>query len=369
MKNRLKLILLSLAFSTKGFAQDFSNYYNYLLNPVNINSALVGAENKLEMSLNSRYMLTGIDESPRNIAFTVNSAIKGSHGVGARIISDSRGVFNTTRVDAMYAQGFDLNKEMNLRFGLSVGILKRDINTSTFDATSSVFDVSDPTINSNNFNNLKFVAGLGALYTYKNFELGLSSPQLIENASSISEHIASSLGYRYKIENTTWTLQPVVYYQNYKNSPNLLDALLKANWNNRVNLMAGYSNNNRIKGGLGINLKTLGFSYLYEHATGDLKTLSLSTHEVMLSLSILPKKTNALVTENELDKLLGYIANVLQDDQQYTKESLKKEIEKIQKQLDEIVKNNSDKNSEEVAKKLELIEGQIDALISKYNTK
>jgi type IX secretion system PorP/SprF family membrane protein len=369
MNNIYKIMFLLLIGTKSIFAQDFSNYYSYLLNPVNINSALAGAEDKLDMSLNSRYMLTGIEGSPRNIAFNVHSAVKGNHGVGAKIISDSRGVFNTTRVDAMYAQGFDLNKDMNLRFGFTVGVLKRSINMSNYDANNSIYDASDPTISSNNFNDLKFAAGFGCNYTWKNLQVGFTSPQLIEGSNNISEHLLGSVSYNYLIADSKWGVKPMLYYQNYKNSPNVLDALVKTSYDDRFNVILGYSNNNRIKGGAGINLKTVGVNYLYEYATSNLNALSISTHEIMLNFSVLPKEKSALATEKELDALLNYITSVVKDDQQHSKSSLKKEIDKIQKQLDEIIKNNSDKDSEDVAKKLELIEAQIYALISKYNTK
>ncbi len=366
---KIKLVIAIIVLSGNiVLGQDFSSFYSYVLNKGNINPAFTGNTNSVDGVLNSRSQFTGVSGSPKNIMFGVSAPVFANQGAGFKVINDSRGVFDVTRADFSYSHKVSFNDDVSLRFGLSVGILNRKINVNNLESQSSLFDSSDPTVNNSTFNYSRFVSGFGLLMKAKDFEIGFSAPHIIESATDINQYLVGMVSYDYSIEDTKWGVQPTLIYQNIPVTQNIVDVLVKGTWNDKISLIMGYANNNRIKGGMGLNLNGFGVSYLYEHSTGDLRRISGSTHEIMLSVSVKrqPKRFGTLKLEKDLDEIITYIADLVKNDANHGKDFIGSEIDRIHAQLNEILDENTDKNAGKVAEKLQRVEEQINLLIEKY---
>lgn len=349
-------------------AQDFSSFYSYMLNRVNINSALVGSTNSVVALMDYRSQYNGIPGGPRNLMFCLHSPIGINQGAGLKVIQDSRGAFSVTRADAMYSHRVQLADSISIRFGLSVGFISRQLNTNGIGVGSNMFDLSDPTLSGSNYNYTRFISGFGMVLNLKQLEIGFSAPQIIQNSESIGQYLVGTLAYKYKFVNSKWDVQPFAIYQNLPVTKKLLDVAVRASWDSKLILMGGYANNNTLKASVGIQMSGFGVSYLYEHPTGYRKNLSNGTHEILLSVSIKrnPKRLTAVKMEKDLNAIMNYMNELMRDDANYSKDYIKSELERINKQLNEIMAENSEKNAGKVADKLDKIEEQINYLISKY---
>lgn len=365
MKSIYTIILVAVL-SIKGQAQEFSSFYSYLLNRVNVNSAYTGNNEDIQGVLNSRSQFTGVPGSPRNIMLAIHGPMFINQGVGLKVINDTRGVFDVTRVDGSYSHQFDMNEHTSLRLGMSVGFLSSKVNLSGLDNADEIMASGDPTLTSSGLNYTHFVSGFGMLFKHDGFELGFAAPHIIENGSEISQFLVSSFAYKYQIENSKWSLSPNIIYQNIPVTNNVLDGYLKTTWDNKVSVIVGVANNNRLKAGAGFDLKGFGLNYIYEQSTGDLKNLSNATHEIMMTISIQRKvkRLGSAQMEEDLDNLISKISEMADGD--YEKEFLREQIKVVHAELNKILEENTEKNVEKVAGKLDKIEEKINYLIKKY---
>lgn len=370
MKNIKSIVIggLSLLGGLSSQAQDFGSFYSYMLNPFNINSAYSGDGDRIVANLNSRSQFTGVEGAPSNIMFGLHAPVFTDQGVGLKMISDTRGVFEVTRIDGMYSQRFNIDEETSIRFGLSVGLLNRSLDASNISGDAQQQVLADPTLSSGAFNSTHFVAGFGVLGNWKSLEIGMSAPHVIENASGFNQHLVFSLGYDYAIENTKWTVKPWAMYQNLPVTTNIFDVAVKGTWNDKVMTQLAYANNNRLKMALGFDLKGFGVAYMYEQQFGELKSLSNGAHEIMVTISIGRKTKRLGVTqlENDLDAMLEYIKSLQETDANHGKAFIISEVKKLHEQLNVLLDENTEKNAGKVSEKLIQIEEQIDLLIEKY---
>jgi type IX secretion system PorP/SprF family membrane protein len=367
-KQTLVLFILLLALTTSLLGQEFSGFYSYVLNPANINPAYIGKTDKVQGVLVSRSQYADVIGSPKNIMAGISGPVFMNQAAGLRVINDIQGAFNLTRADFTYAQKFYMHDDSYIRFGLSMGLLNRTINVSDIQTNTDLFDEDDPTLNGDGYNFNRFVAGFGMLYEIDHLEIGFSAPHIVENANSINSFLVGMASYDYEI-NSDWAVKPTVIYQNIPNSKNKVDILAKGIWKQKISVILGYTNTSRLKGGLGVDLSGFGVSYLYGMTTGDLKSLSASTNELMITIAIQrkAKRFSSSKMDEELDHLIEYTTDLLEIGDKYGKDFITEEIEKIYVQLDEVIEENTNKNNDKLAFKIQKVEHQIMALVKKYN--
>lgn len=358
------LFLLTISVFVQG--QELSNYYSYLMNPINLNTAYTGSEEKITGILNSRTQWVGVDGAPRNLMFGLHGPIFKNQGMGVRLISDSRGSFQTLRSDFMYSHRFAINEKLSFRMGLSAGVVNRRIGVNT--EQQGLLDNTDPSLYSDNYNHTNFVSGFGLLANWKGLQLGFSAPHMIENDAIINQHLVGIASYCYAFGESKWEVQPILIYQNLPVIKNQLDMTVKGIWAKKVWAQATYKTNGAFAGAVGFNLKGFGIGYLYEQNAQPLQTVSQGTHEIALTFSIThkPKSFGSLRTEKELDGMIDYVNKLLYDEKTYGKEFILSEIERIYEQLNKLTEKNSHANAAEVKHRLDIIEEQVKGLIERY---
>jgi len=367
MKSRILIFILILVQYSVS-AQDFSSFYSYMLNRVNINPALAGNSTNIVGIMDYRSQYNGIPGGPRNLMFALHSPISVNQGAGVKVIQDTRGAFGVTRVDGMYSHRFFLSDSFSVRFGLSVGMISRHLNTSSIAATSNMFDLSDPTLSSPVYNYTRFISGFGMLVNYKQLEVGFSAPQIIENSNSIGQYLVGTLSYTYSLASSKIDLQPFMIYQNLPVTKNMLDVAMKVTWDKKVNFIGGYATNQTIKASAGLEFNGFGVAYMYEHPTGYRKELSNGTHEIMLTVSIhkKSKKASAVKMEKDLNSMIKYLDGLIEEDTNYTQGYIRSEIENITEQLNTMADENSEEAVQKMSGKMDKIHWQISILKSKY---
>tara|TARA_B100001109_G_scaffold255893_1_gene262586 strand:- start:1399 stop:2514 length:1116 start_codon:yes stop_codon:yes gene_type:complete len=369
MKNSIRLIGFFAIFTCLQLqAQEMANgYYNYILNPFNLNPAFAGNNGNISAILNTKSYLSGFEDAPRNTMFGIHAPLNDIQGIGARVISDQRGAFQLTKYDATYSYQIQIDEVSDLRFGVSAGALRRMLNPSLIN-NIELLDQSDQTLAGGYYDETSFTAGVGMVYDYENFQFGFSVPHLVIGNEQLSEYMLLSFGYRYQIQETDFALSPLVIYQNMPVVENRFDLLLKGDYKEKVWTQIGYQSTDNLNFALGFDFGSFGLGYAYEMNNSELSNISSNSNEIVVQLSFLPpkrEKQNKILST--LDEYVAKFDAMLQDGkQEYNRQEVFSEIQKIRTKLSELEKVNDKKTALKVEQKLSLIEHQIAELEKKY---
>lgn len=343
--------------------QDLQNFYSYSLDWTNINNAYVGVDRSINTLVMTRSQFGAVANSPNNVIALIHAGISETQGVGIKMINDSRGVFSTTRFDAVYSQRFNFNEQNYIRFGLSFGALNSNIDLSKLSNGDVTMESGDPVPASSLYNYTYFTSGFGMVAGVRQFELGVSAPHMVLSDGSLEPFIFTTLSYRYDTPGPI-TLIPAVIYQNKPEQDNVVDGFITVDWREQVQVITGYTSDNRLRLGAGINYKNLGISYINENPTGA-QTIANSANEIAVRLKIGQGKKAPVDVRSEIQKLLDETAAMLGGD--YDRAYLKKRLAEIDRQLDSLLSKNTGENAREVDNSLNELERQLLLIIEKYD--
>lgn len=275
-------------------AQQTPVFANYSYNTVIINPAHAGYFKDTDVTLVNTGFLNSVEGSPKNLSATVNMPLQSKHlGLAAGVAVDQIGVTTATSFfgsyaykiffDSEYAQGrwwaYDPNV---LSFGITAGgtqynedLLSLSIeNDPEFQQNISVFTPS---------------FGIGILYNKDKIYWGISAPNLLRNSTLTDKKINllnpyyTYFGYRFftnKFEEIM--INPSVLLKYVSGAPVQVDFNLMANYQNKVEIGAGYRTSetvNLLAGfHIGNNLKVL---YNYSYALKNYN--NINTHGLILN--------------------------------------------------------------------------------------
>ncbi len=118
--------------SFSGNSQDAQRSQYYAI-PLDLNPAYTGTSDFFSAYINYRVQYPGLQNEFVSYNFSGDYHFKNRNsGVGLSINDDQfgEGIFSTTSIQMMFANGVDLNQKLNLRFGLRGGLLFRRIGFS-----------------------------------------------------------------------------------------------------------------------------------------------------------------------------------------------------------------------------------------------
>lgn len=349
-------------------AQELSSgYYNYIMNRFNMNPAFAGNDGNVTAILNTKTYQAGFSDAPRNTMFGLHMPINMKQGIGGRIISDRRGAFELSKYDFTYSYQIQIDEISDLRFGVSAGAIRRMLNPNTV-SNPNYLDQTDPTLAGGFYDQTDFVAGVGLVYDYDKFQFGLSAPGLVVGSEDISDHIVGSASYRYHIENSKFSVTPIVIYQNMPVLENRYDILLRGDYDDRVWTQLGYQSTQNFNFGLGFDFGPFGVGYSYEMNHSDLSNVASGSNEIIVRVSFLSAKQEVKnQTTQMLDEYVKKFDSMIKDtENKYNKTTVFGEIEKIRIELNKLSKQNDKKTAKSVKKRLIVIENQITELEKKY---
>lgn len=345
-------------------------YYNYLLNNYNVNPAYTGYSGNLEAVLNAKSHMAGLEEAPRNLMFGISSPVTVKQNLGGRILADSRGAFKLSKIDLTYSYLLNINDAHKITFGASSGLVNRRFNGASLNM--EYLDQTDPTLMEDYMNETNFVIGTGLLYQYKELEIGISSPHLVEDGRDISNYLFSNVAYLYQIGQSDFQLKPMLIFQKMPVSKNKIDYLVRGIYDEKLWTQIGYQSTSNFTFGLGFDLGRFSAGYIYEMNNSEFSNISNGSNQIMIQLTFASNKNKKEASRiDELNKKLdNYIETfnkmLVDKSQQYTREVVYARIKEINTVLNELKNENNLKNAEDVAIKLITIEEQINALEIKY---
>lgn len=273
------------------FAQQDSQFTQYMYNTININPAYAGSRGAMSFFGLYRTQWVGLDGAPKTAAFSVHTPINETNlGVGLSFVNDEIGptVENAISVDVSYT--VPVSDVTKLSFGIKGTGNFFNLDNSKLDPVNQ----GDPSLQ--NVSTFKPNIGAGAYLHGEKFYVGLSVPNFIQNKNKFdSNNVAvytEALNY-YLIGGYVFDLSP-----NLKFKPAILSKVVvgaplqldgSANfliydklvlgaayrWDAAFSAMAGF----QITDGLYLG-------YAYDHETTNLRKYNSGSHEVFLRLEL-----------------------------------------------------------------------------------
>ena len=159
-----------------GFAQQDSQYTQYMYNTININPAYAGSRGALSVFGLYRTQWVGLDGAPETSSFSVNTPINNSNlGLGASLVNDKIGPTSENNISVDVSYTVQTSADFKLSFGI-----KGTANIFNLDASKlNPIDAGDPM-----FQDLdnKFTPNVGAgVYWHSDKAyIGFSVPNFIQ---------------------------------------------------------------------------------------------------------------------------------------------------------------------------------------------
>jgi type IX secretion system PorP/SprF family membrane protein len=263
----------------------------FFVNPYTFNPSYAGVEGRPSFSLSYRRQWIDVEGSPRTGNLSFHLPLKKYVSVGASLVNDKRGLFNTTAVMVSGAYTVLLGDFKSMRFGISAGG-----GTSKLDL-SEVDDAQDPALL--NAGNSFLQGNAGISFHLKSFHGGITLPNLFEpsyisgNASTFNplQNLVVHASNRFYWLRNKHMLEPHLLYRYRRGQPSQFEAVIVYHMNNVIWLGGSYKQGYGNSAFLGFHFnKALGVGYSYTFKTASGNELNSPSHEIQLTLLLGQKR-------------------------------------------------------------------------------
>lgn len=297
-----KIIFLFLLFIVwKSYGQQIPLYSQYMFTKYPYNSAIAGSDDRFILTLGYRNQWTGFEGAPVTGLFTAQGPLGGGNSIGAVVFSDRTGSMERMSVMPGYAYRVFLNKDITLSFGLQAGIIQYVIHGDEL----TTREPNDPVVPTVSSKAMFGDASFGVFLKGKTFYLGLSVPQLLNGAVSLSsdfQNVHDQLLQRHlfamggiNIEaSDNMMIEPSVLLKTVQAAPIQLDINLKFVFHNMWWIGASYRSRSAVALLAGLDISDVFFmGYAFDYATNEMNKVSPSSHEIMLGVKFKEKKRSS----------------------------------------------------------------------------
>ncbi|MCW3085561.1 MAG: hypothetical protein JWP12_2927 [Bacteroidetes bacterium] len=179
MEKQLATFII-LFISLSNFAQQNTQYTQFMLNEYGLNPAVAGSSKGWMFMIGRRVQWQGFETAPETNFASITKAFgkKGYkrywHGVGAYFEQDKSGLFTSKAAYASYAIHFKLSPKYYLSFGIAAGVKSVAISNGLFDANDAALMNRTPNVVIPDFipgvylYSKKLVAGVAVRNVFKN---------------------------------------------------------------------------------------------------------------------------------------------------------------------------------------------------------
>ncbi len=300
---KISTLLIFMYVALNAMAQQVPLYTQYMMNEYILNPAAGGKNDFFEAKSNNRYQWKGITDAPRTYILSVNGPLHSRKvGLGGYLFTDITGPTRRTGIYASYAYHLKINDKVKLGMGLSAGLLQFTVDGSKI----NLRDDADVALNNSLQSVLLPDFGFG-LYLYsKQFSLGFSAPQLVQNkldlyqstsniASKLEDHYFINGSYRIR-PSEDFEIEPSILIKVLKPVPTQIDAGLKIMYKEMLWLGGAYRTKDAYSLLVGLCIqKHITFAYSHDFTFSNLKNYSTGTHEIVVGLKFIkPPKEKAI---------------------------------------------------------------------------
>ncbi|MCW5909820.1 MAG: type IX secretion system membrane protein PorP/SprF [Cyclobacteriaceae bacterium] len=278
-----------LLLATLSFAQQDPLYSQYLFNPLVLNPANAGLNNRFNGSVGYRTQWMGLEGQPQTINASIHSSlVNNKGGAGLLVMSDRIGNLTTTEVNAAFAYKLQLENQ-TFSFGMQAGV-------QNFNSTNRQVNPYDKTDNLflNGERGTRINLGTGIALKSENYFIGLSVPRLLptkfqsgdQEFNLYNQHLYLVGSYVHYL-NEHVRLKPAVLLRAVKGAPASMDVAFNVNFN-AIHTAGIFTRNFNT---YGLLLQTIlkeqyRFGYVFEVPTGKSVGTNFTTHEIMLGIQL-----------------------------------------------------------------------------------
>ena len=176
MKKRILLFIVTLV-GASSYAQQDSQFTNYMYNTVNINPAYAGSRGALSIFGLHRNQWVGLDGAPKTNTFSLNTPIDDTRfGLGVSIVNDRIGPSDENSISADVSYTIPTSEHYKLSFGV-----KGTANLLNVDFTKlNIYNPGDALAQYNVDNKFSPNVGAGVYFHSDKTYFGLSVPNFLE---------------------------------------------------------------------------------------------------------------------------------------------------------------------------------------------
>ena len=297
------LLLWIVALASGLAAQQDSHYSQYMFNHLAINPSYAGSTENLSGAFIFRKQWMQLDGAPTTQSLTAHTVSNNlRNGYGLSFYNDQIGVTRATSLNLSYAYrilfGDHDTEEIKpaLAFGLQGSLTQMSSQLSGVRTTSLIASQSQDPAFMNNTNLWLPNVGVGAFFNTRNFYLGLSAPDLIQNKIIGDNTVPNSdaearefrnyflyTGFITGRSDSPLRFKPSMLLKYVQGAPASVDLNAQFLIRNLIWVGASYRHDDAIVGLIGIQAgKFLHIGYAYDATTSELSTVSNGSHEIML---------------------------------------------------------------------------------------
>ena len=289
----------------RAYAQQDSQYTNYMYNTQLINPAYVGTRQQLTALVLYRNQWVGLDGAPKTLNFGIHSPVGDAQrlGLGLSVFKDEIGPANESNIAADVSYTIPVNDDGTvLSFGLKGGINILDIDYTKI----RLRNPSDVSFQNNIDNRLTPIIGLGFfLHNTDVWYAGISTPNLLKTThyddvkvSNVTEemHIYATAGYVFNLSETT-KFKPAVMVKTIIGGPLALDVSANFLFHEKFTLGAAYRWSAAVSGLVGFQLSdSIMAGYAYDYGLQELMNYNSGSHEVFLRFELGNSRRSRLIS-------------------------------------------------------------------------
>lgn len=281
----LKILLIFIVVEVSG--QQLTQQSQYMLNHFDINPAVAGSNEYLNLSFSFRKLWAGIEGSPSLQTLSSHMVVYEGMGVGAKIFNYTAGPERKTGFEGAYAYHLALdNIESHLAFGLSFQIYQYFL-----DKSEMVVEEEDDEVF---LGTEKMVVPDGSFGTYlygKTYYVGLAVPQLIQRNIKLKSDLIEQKrvrhyflhgGYLYHI-NRDFRIEPSMLVKLIEIGLFQADINAMLTYQNMVTLGLSYRTSDAVVVMVGYKTERFRIGYSVDFTTSDIRAHSSGSHEVFIA--------------------------------------------------------------------------------------
>lgn len=297
---------LCFGISNQSNAQQYSEYTQYMFNPVVFNPAYTGSRGLISMRAIYRNQWTNINGAPQTINFGVHSPFRESNAaIGLWLENDEIGFTRTTRVNGTFAYHIPMGKA-KLSLGLNGGIANWSVDPNRNNPGGQI----DPGVE--NYSKIMPSVGAGLWLYTKRFYIGVSSPDFLAdtpnsgNDGGITEeiHYYATAGLVLPLGRSL-KFKPTAFLKFVEDTPQELD--LTAHFLFRETLWLGVAWSSTLGDETLLRSDSIDLlaelqltgqlvaGYSYDLTNSEIRRHDIATHEIMLGYDFCYSK-NKIVT-------------------------------------------------------------------------
>ena len=294
-----KIILSVLLFTgVVSYAQQDSQFTQYMYNTINVNPAYAGSRGVMSVFALHRSQWVGLDGAPTTNAISINTPLNSSKlGLGVSIINDKIGPVHENTISADLSYNVPTSETFKLSFGLKATANLFDLDVSRLNPVDD-----DPSLH--DYNN-KFSPNIGAglyLHSSKAY-VGFSVPNFIESNRYDSNEVAINKekinyyligGYVFDL-NSYIKFKPAFLTKMVKGAPLQVDLSGNFMFNDKFMVGMAYRWSAAISAMVGMQVSDgLYIGYGYDLDSTKLDNYNSGSHEVFLRFELF--KNNDKIT-------------------------------------------------------------------------